>query len=89
MTYLFYLIFGNINHLSLVIFISFLGQTYAQDNNQNGIDSVIIQIDKLYRKDSNKALAMLDSIKVIVDKTGKDKQKFNFHLQYYVILPIV
>lgn len=29
---------------------------------------------------------MLDSIKVIVDKTGKDKQKFNFHLQYYKVV---
>jgi two-component sensor histidine kinase len=29
---------------------------------------------------------MLDSIKVMVDKTGKDKQKFNFHLQYYKVV---
>jgi two-component sensor histidine kinase len=77
-----------INSFISSLILIFIGTTslLAQDNNQNGIDSVIIQIDKLYRKDSNKALAMLDSIKVIVDKTGKEKQKFNFHLQYYKVV---
>ncbi len=71
-----------------VLILTFIGikSLLAQDNNQNGIDSVLIQIDKLFRKNSNKALEMLDSIKVMVDKTGKGKQKFNFHLQYYKVV---
>ncbi len=79
-------IFGKRFPTCLLLFFAILTQVYAQDIKPNSIDSVFAQIDKLYRTDSNRALDMLDSIKVIVDKKGKDNQKFNFHLHYYKVV---
>lgn len=68
------------------IFVFLTLHTNAQNIASNEIDSFFTQINKSYKKDSNKALMMLDSIAVIINETGKDNQKFNYHLHYYKVV---
>ena len=58
----------------------------AQNNDTQSVDSFFVQINKLYRTDSNKAIQLLDSINLSIFSQGIDKQKFNFHLNYYKVL---
>ncbi|MBK9256145.1 MAG: sensor histidine kinase [Saprospiraceae bacterium] len=86
MTYIFNNNFSQRIYISLLLLLSFTGQVCSQDIKPNGIDSVFVQINKLFRNDSKRALDLLDSIKTMVYDSGTDEHKFNFHFNYYKVI---